>query len=610
MGKKRKATTTAKSSGPREYDPKDGKLGPVSSYRDVMDDQDRFEADDDEIMFDEGPKTKRQRAEEQLEDDDEEILGYSEDSDVDDDEPPPPKSGKSGKRRDDDDSDMEQRLDEGEGEHDDGYWGSSRKDYYDADQIETTVDAEEEEKEALRLQKKKLAKMSEADFFNEDEWLAGEAEEADQDDVVTEVLKEVEIPPDMGPEERNRLLQARYPELPFLADELLQLQPKLVELQKEAQGQDPASLAVIKYRVLGSLVATLAMYFAILTSPARDGDGVAKTLDPSELREHEVMSTLLECRNAWKKVEGLKASKPATPADALPSPPVDEDIEMLSEDALVPKQLKETNKAKRAKAKAERKAKAIEDSLADLDSLLTSKKAPKKKAVLKDAAEDSNSDFGEEDYLDSKAAADKAARKKSLRFYTSQIAQKANRRAAGGRDAGGDMDIPYRERLKDRQARLNAEAEKRGKKGSNIGADLGEGSDDEDHETAKAIRDEGNEEYYDMIAAASNKRKGDKAAKAAALSAAGSADRVVEVEEVGPDGRREITYAIKANKGLAPKRKKEVRNPRVKKKLAYQSKLKKLKSQKAVYSGGPGKGGYAGEKSGLKTNLIKSVKLS
>ncbi|KAI0454597.1 Sas10 C-terminal domain-containing protein [Xylaria acuta] len=609
MGKKRKAATTTKPSGPREYNPKDGKLGPVSSYRDVMDDQDRFEADDDEILFDEGPKTKRQRAEELLEDDDEEILGYSEDSDVDDDEPPP-KQGKSGKRQNGDDSDTEQRREDADEEHDDGYWGSSRKDYYDADQIETTVDAEEEEKEALRLQKKKLAKMSEADFFNEDEWLAGEAEGADQDEVVTEVLKEVEIPPDMGPEERNRVLQAHYPELPFLADELLQLQPKLVELQNEAQGQDPTSLAVIKYRVLGSLVATLAMYFGILTSPARDGDGVAKTLDPSELREHEVMSTLLECRNTWKKVEGLETSKPTTPAHALPSPPEDGNTEMLNEGAVMPKQPKETNKIKRAKAKAERKAKAIEDSLADLGSLLASKKAPKKKAVLKDAAEDSNSDFGEEDYLDSKTAADKAARKKSLRFYTSQIAQKANRRAAGGRDAGGDMDIPYRERLKDRQARLNAEAERRGKKGSNIGADLGEGSDDEDRETAKAVRDEGNEEYYDMIAAASNKRKSDKAAKTAALSAAGSADRVIEVEKVGPDGRREITYAIKANKGLAPKRKKEVRNPRVKKKLAYQSKLKKLKSQKAVYSGGPGKGGYAGEKSGLKTNLVKSVKLS
>ncbi|KAK5629744.1 hypothetical protein RRF57_005459 [Xylaria bambusicola] len=250
MGKKRKASSTTKSSGPREYEPKDGKLGPISSYRDVMDDQERFEEDDDEIMFNEGPKTKRQKAEELLEDDDEEILGYSEDSDDPDEDDGGPrrkqsrKPGKSGKRRNDDDSDVEEI--QGEEEHDDGYWGSSRKDYYDADQIETTVDAEEEEKEALRLQKKKLAKMSEADFFNEDEWLAGEAEDADQDEAVTEVLKELEIPPDMSPEERNRLLRARYPELPFLADELLQLQPRLVELQKEAEGQEPRSLAVVK----------------------------------------------------------------------------------------------------------------------------------------------------------------------------------------------------------------------------------------------------------------------------------------------------------------------------------------------------------------------------
>ncbi|KAI1310968.1 Sas10 C-terminal domain-containing protein [Xylaria venustula] len=564
MGKKRKATSAARSSGPREFDPKDSKLGPISSYRDVMDNQDRFEEDDDEILFDQGPKSKRQRAEELLEDDDDEILGYSEDSDDDEDDSArhrqPRKQGKTGGRHDDDDSDVEQKKDDGE--QDDGYWGSSRKDYYEADQIETTVDAEEEEKEALRLQKKKLAKMSETDFFNEDEWLAGEAEDADQDEVVTEVLKEVEIPPDMGPEERNRLLQSRYPELPFLADELLQLQPLLVDLQKEADGQSPESLAVVKYRVLGALVATLAMYFGILTSLARDGSGVAKTLDPSELREHEVMSTLLECRNAWKRVEHLKESKSIEPADTLPSPPEDEDIEMVVEDTVLPTQSKETNKAKRAKAKAERKAKAIEDSLADLDSLLAPKKVTKRKSALKDGEEDDNSDFGEEDYLDSKTAAEKAARKKSLRFYTSQIAQKANRRAAGGRDAGGDMDIPYRERLRDRQARLNAEAEKRGKKGSNIGADLGEGSDDEDHETARAIRDEGNEEYYDMIAAASSKRKSAKTARAEALATAGSADRVVEVDKVGPDGRREITYAIKANKGLAPKRKKEVRNPR------------------------------------------------
>ncbi|KAI1331215.1 Sas10 C-terminal domain-containing protein [Xylariaceae sp. FL0255] len=609
MGKKRKAAVS-RPTGPREYDPKDGKLGHINDHRDLMNDQDRFEEDeDDEILFDEAPKSKRQRAEGLLEDSDEEILGYSEASDDDDDEvhhkQRSQKSTKSKKRQGDDESDLGQG--EEEVEQDDGYWGSSRKDYYDADQIETTIDAEEEEKEALRLQKKKLAKMSESDFFNEDEWLAVEPEAVEQDEVVTEVLKEVEIPADMGPEERSRLLQSRYPELPLLADELLQLQPQLVNLQKEAEGQDARSLAVVKYRILSSLVATLAMYFGILTSPARDGAGVSKTLDPSELRDHEVMSTLLECRNAWKRVEHLKTN--AKLAENLPSPSEDDKAPTPMEDVVITKQAKELSKQKKAKAKADRKAKAIEDSLADLDSLLTIKKARSKKSTAKDDAGESNSDFGEEDYLDNRAAAEKAARKKSLRFYTSQIVQKANRRAVAGRDAGGDMDVPYKERFRDRQARLNAEAEKRGKKASKLGTDLGDASDDEDREVAKAVREEGNQEYYDMIAAASNKRKGEKQARAAAYAAAGSGDRVVEVEEVGPDGRREITYAIKANKGLAPRRKKEVRNSRVKKKLQYQNKLKKLRSQKAVYSGGEGRGGYAGELSGLKTNLVKSTRL-
>lgn len=279
------------------------------------------------------------------------------------------------------------------------------------------------------------------------------------------------------------------------------------------------------------------------------------------------MSTLLECRNAWKKVEHLSAPEPVKAANTLPSPPEDDatDVSEPEGDTVPslppPKEIRKLRKARKDQAKAARKAKAVEDSLTDLDSLIASRKVPKK-TVSKYTTDDNNSDFGEEEYLDSKAAAEKAVRKKSLRFYTSQITQKSNRRAAGGRDAGGDMDIPYRERLRDRQARLNAEAEKRGRKGANIGADLGDDSDDDDHAVARAIRDEGNEEYYDMIAAASDKRKSEKAAKAKAVAEAGSADRVVEVEQVGPDGRREITYAIKANKGLAPKRKKEVRNPR------------------------------------------------
>ncbi|KAI1212176.1 Sas10 C-terminal domain-containing protein [Annulohypoxylon truncatum] len=620
MGKKRKASSgPPQPKGPREYDPADARLGPINSYEDVADSEDEYFLNKDQILFDDGPKSKKQRRieeeEEFLENSDEEALAYDDENSDDDGEgddqddyarkPAKPAKGRR-------DGGSESGQEEGE-EGDLSWWGSSRKEYYNADNLETEADALEEEQEARRLQKKKLAKMSESDFiFDEAEWLAPEADDADQNEVVTEVLKDVEIPADMGVEERYRLLRTRYPEFDYLADELQQLQPLLVDVQKQAEGQPSKSLPVVKYRVLGCYVATLAMYFATLTSPARDAaNGNSKVLDPAELRDHEVMGTLLECRDAWKKVENLKGSDQVRATAALPSPPeeeqlaVGEDVNMETE--VLKKSNKESAKKAKAKAKAERKAKAIEESFADLDALVTTKKKAKKPSA-EIATRESDSDFGEEETLDAKAAAEKAARKKSLRFYTSQIVQKANRRAGAGRDAGGDMDIPYRERLKDRQARLNLEAEKRGKMSSKMGADLGDDSDEEDAHVATAVRDD-EDEYYDMIAARSSNKKEEKAARSAALAAASSRDRVVQKEEIGEDGKRKISYQIEKNKGLTPHRKKDVRNPRVKKRKAYAEKQKKLKSMKAVYKGGEGRGGYAGELTGIKPGLIKSVKL-
>jgi U3 small nucleolar RNA-associated protein 3 len=41
----------------------------------------------------------------------------------------------------------------------------------------------------------------------------------------------------------------------------------------------------------------------------------------------------------------------------------------------------------------------------------------------------------------------------------------------------------------------------------------------------------------------------------------------------------------------------------------FEAKKKKLGSIRAVYSGGEKKGGYRGELSGIKTNLVKGVQL-
>jgi U3 small nucleolar RNA-associated protein 3 len=173
--------------------------------------------------------------------------------------------------------------------------------------------------------------------------------------------------------------------------------------------------------------------------------------------------------------------------------------------------------------------------------------------------------------------------------------------------------IYHRERLRDRQARFNAEAEKRGKKLDEYGrggAALGGDGDSGEDDVAKQVRDEG-DEYYDMVAKTLKKKKLDKQERVEAIKKAkaeGAMVRIVE-GEVDEDGKRAISYLIEKNKGLAPKRKKDVRNPRVKKRKKFEEKKKKLASTRAVYKGGEERGGYGGEKTGIKSGLVKSIKL-
>jgi U3 small nucleolar RNA-associated protein 3 len=228
-----------------------------------------------------------------------------------------------------------------------------------------------------------------------------------------------------------------------------------------------------------------------------------------------------------------------------------------------------------------------------------------------------DSDHQEGTSLDPLEAAEKARRKKTLRFYTSQIAQKANKRNNAGKDVGGDADIPYRERLKDRQARLNAQAERRRDRSprDKLTTLSDAHSDQESHGSREADRadNDSEDDYYDMVAAAAKKRK---IAKKSLNSTSGTGEASrkgglhgEEEEGLGPDNKRAIGYMIEKNKGLAPKRKKEVRNPRVKKRKKFAEKQKKLGSIRQVYRGGEERGGYSGEATGIKTRLVKSIKL-
>jgi hypothetical protein len=112
--------------------------------------------------------------------------------------------------------------------------------------------------------------------------------------------------------------------------------------------------------------------------------------------------------------------------------------------------------------------------------------------------------YGEATTLHSVDAADKTARKKSLRFHTSKIdSATARRQGARNQAAGGDDDIPYRERKSAKEARLVKEAAIRAQ--NQVGAPL---DDEEPEPRAGQKRSRGDEDdegaespddYYELV---------------------------------------------------------------------------------------------------------------
>jgi U3 small nucleolar RNA-associated protein 3 len=492
-------------------------------------------------------------------------------------------------------SDFEGSMGPEEEDEEHGAWGESKQDYYGADEIDTEQAAKDEEEEAKRLQQKQLQGMSEADFgFDEDDWADGGAEEAeDGDGVVMEVLPQVQITDDMRPEERLKLLKSRYPECEPIAKEFVTLQglyaaseaasrmaKEILVLQlgldiKSGRSPVKSHPAVIRHQALSAYLGTMALYVAVLTSTA-DAAGTIIAKSPIELREHPIMDSLIRSRQLWNKVKDLQIpdaaeelaaiSKLTVAAEAAPKPSASQRTNGTSDTGPKKSRKQKTFSSLQTEAQldariayAEAEARRterlskLEEDLATLSTLAI--KAPRAATKSKLSAparmviNEDDSDLGDETELTAHELAEKAKKKRSLKFYTAQIAQKANKRGTAGKETGGDTDIPHRERLKDRQARLNAEAEKRGKRPKQPGDDLGGESDEDDKRQAREVRGEANsdgDEYYDMVAHRSKQKKERKAEAAEAYArAAAEGGQVHEVEVVGADGKRKITYQSK-----------------------------------------------------------------
>lgn len=525
-----------------------------------------------------------------------------------------------------------------------GDFGPDKRDYYNADVAETEADALEEEKEARRIQQKQLESMTEADFgFDEAQWLDQEADAPGQK-TVTEKLPEPKISEDTPAEERLKILKTRYPEFEPLTRDFVDLRPLHEDLRLAAEAAEAVvrhisspshkrklgggnmeksvgvPLAVTKYRALSAYLGVIGMYLALLTSTS--ASEAELSMAPSELRDHPIVGSLVQCRQLWEMVKEIPVPD-INELSIVDEPEADADLSTIAAPEQVSTKQKKSKKRRSraeraaiAEAEAEeatRKARiaATEASLAELDNLVApSRKTAKPVQGL--VTRDDTSDFGDEAPLTAEEAAAKAQRKKSLRFYTSQIAQKANKRGTASRDAGGDADLPYKERLRDRQERLTRQAEKRG----GAGVDLDDLSDNEPNGRTNLERERGansEEDYYQTITSRTADKKATKSALASAhaLASAQNGHLTNITPTIDTDGKRGISYEIAKNKGLTPHRKKDVRNPRVKKRVKYEEKMKKLgnSGQRKLYKGGEGRGGYGGETTGINRSVVRSTKL-
>ena len=137
--------------------------------------------------------------------------------------------------------------------------------------------------------------------------------------------------------------------------------------------------------------------------------------------------------------------------------------------------------------------------------------------------------------------------------------------------------------------------------------------DDEDYDDSELINEinsnttaknnDNDEDYYSQIVESKKATKEAKKAEA-------EANRAPLVEgpwQVEEGEKRLASYRILKNRGLTPRRKKENRNSRVKHRNKYADKLKKLSSTRAVVK--PLQGTYGGETTGIKSNVVKYVRL-
>lgn len=547
-----------------------------------LDEVDSFNANREKILLDEAGEYGRDDQSEE-DDSEEEVMQVEEDSE--------------GDEEDQEDEEEEEEEEEGEEEEEEEEkgWGG-RQNYYGGDDVSDDEDAKQMTEEALRQQKKHLQELAMDDYLDDEmmeDWQK-KADSYDNKDTLSStqqqqqqqlIIESNSSIANLEDSDKLKLLQQSFPEFIPLLKELNSLKVKLEDLQKL---EDKNKCIETKIVALSAYLGAISSYFAIFVDNLNNEESFVS------MKDNPIMETILSSREIWRqanelpddiKLDDVKVHV----SDVVSSSDIDDEDNFVD--------AKEEQSEDEEISEEEVSQDEDEDQSDDLDIDANSER------IIKHVSKKHGDDFTEADIEDIDME-DKQRRKKTLRFYTSKIDKAA---AKKDQSYSGDIDVPYKERLFERQQRLLEEARKRG-----LQKQDDENISDNDNDNDGVNDDEGFEQgddYYESIKQHKlNKKQSRKSAHEAAVKAAKEGKLAELQEAVGQDGKRAINYQILKNKGLTPHRKKEYRNSRVKKRKQYEKAQKKLKSVRQVYDAN-NRGPYEGEKTGIKKGLSRSVKL-
>ncbi|KAH9812509.1 Sas10 C-terminal domain-containing protein [Melampsora americana] len=518
--------------------------------------------------------------------------------------------------------------------------------------------AEEEERRALeleevqRLQVKARSKLTRADFMSYLDYASdSELAEVQATPELKGAMDLLEFSPqkfESEPEAIAMMLKTK-PEVLALVDDFQRNLITWMEVKEDVldsiKAADEAeadhnifnqAVGCLQYHVLSTYLSTAAFYLHLsLKSPSQTTPVMG-----------EVMLALLELRTSLNKMDeyGLTGDSVDEELEDMsdlvdayrednPDYEIAQELKKLQDDndalhdndqslvSLGELSAKSSKKSKSSRSKSrqggsessskEKKRKRSTQSMEVEDPNLALSSLPKRSATGSLPLHDQSdfNDFIEPTSLTASEGQQKSNGKRDLRFYTAKIDAKGKRRekAIHGLDgnATGDSDLPYHTKEARRREFLQNQDH-----GQPMGSDDESGLDPDVSYGQDTDPDQSGD-YHDTIR---ELKRSAKVAKKAKYDEQRLAERNALSTEAESGGPRQATRQILKNKGLTPKRAKVNRNPRVKKRLRFDKANKKISSQRPTYKSDQAAksremNGYSGEKSGVKSTLVKSRKL-